>query len=120
MASPELASLKMLSPFAPMRKMSPLLKNREDSHSVLLMISAKKTESEDKPKKAPQKFSINPIPSFSANEENKVEQPCSLDAIKKSNHTSICSKTVGSGESSYYSIFLLILFFSVQFDGVDL
>ena len=100
MASPELASLKMLSPFAPMRKMSPLLKNSEDSHSVLLMISAKKDEHEDKPKKAPQKFSINPIPSFSVNEENKVEQPCNLDAIKKSNHTSICSQTTDSGESS--------------------
>jgi len=44
--SPELESLKLFSPFAPIKKMSPLLKSRTEAYSVLRKISAKKKDPE--------------------------------------------------------------------------
>jgi hypothetical protein len=47
--SPELEPLKMLSPFASIKKMTPMLKSRVHAHITLMKIAVKKEE--DKPKK---------------------------------------------------------------------
>eukprot|EP00826_Nyctotherus_ovalis_P048249 TRINITY_DN5659_c0_g1_i11.p1 TRINITY_DN5659_c0_g1~~TRINITY_DN5659_c0_g1_i11.p1 ORF type:complete len:512 (-),score=140.90 TRINITY_DN5659_c0_g1_i11:1507-3042(-) len=82
--SPELGPLKMLSPFASIKKMTPLLKSRANAHTTLMKIAAKKEDTKKSPvrkhdEKSPaKKYDDKLMPKVSLHLEEKKSKPMQL------------------------------------------
>ena len=81
--SPELGPLKMLSPFASIRNITPLIKTREEAHSVLMMIAGKKEEGKQ-------------VGKGQSNEEIKSSKNSTLSSFKGQKRSYLLESTKGT------------------------
>lgn len=101
--SPELGPLKMLSPFASIKKMTPLLKSRVNAHTTLMKLAAKKEDIKKSPVKKHDDKTLPKTPSTTEEKKSKAIQLLKARQTKKQKPTDLLLSPLISTEGIRHS-----------------